>query len=350
VRKKKRPRIRSSVQKPVDASRRLTLRDMISSKRIAFAIAFALFCIALYAVILALPPSFTMPINENTAWSLGVIMNAFGIPALAARDTVSEGDMAFKIIPECTPIFIAILFAGFVIFYPARLRDKATGLLAGLPILYFGNVTRLAVTFMISRYDRRLFDLVHVYLGQVFTMCLLVLVCMAWLRWVDRQESEQSIPVKTAGFIVRFAAISGGLCLVWTQIHHSYIRLLDRLMIFGFSLFGYGVGLAQHTGIYYETFSIVCLTSLALAVRSIPWPRKIKGLAAGLGFLFLSHLLHRIDNALAVYFNFTAVLPADLTLLVIEGSLLPVLFLIYLVHYQKKDVPKPTFGRYAKSR
>ena len=290
MRRKKRPKIRSSAQRPVDASRPLTLRDMIRSKRIAFAIAFALFCIALYAIIQVLPPSFTKPINENTAWSLGVVMNAFGIPVSTAHDTVSEGELAFRIIPDCTPIFTAVLFASFLVFYPATLRDKATGLVAGIPILYLGNLARLAATFMISRYDRRLFDIVHVYLGQVFTICLLIFVCIAWLRWVDREESEQSIPVKTAGFIVRFAVISSGLFLVWTQIHHSYIRLLDRLITFGFSLFGYRVALAQHTVVYYETFSIVCLTSLVLAVRSIPWLTRIKGLAAGLGLLFFIHL------------------------------------------------------------
>jgi hypothetical protein len=35
------------------------------------------------------------------------------------------------------------------------------------------------------------------------------------------------------------------------------------------------------------------------------------------------------------YFNFTAILTMDLTLLVIGQYLLPVLFLIYLIHRQK---------------
>ena len=338
MRRKKRPRIRSSAQRPAGASRPRALRDMICSKRLSFAIAFTLLCIALYAVIYVLPPSVTKPVNEHTASALGLVLNTLCIPVSTAGDTVSEGGLAFRIIPECTPIFTAGLFLSFVVFYPATLRQKATGLLMGIIALYLGNLARLAATFMISRYDRRLFDVAHVYLGQVFTIFLVIVVCIGWLRWLDPKESKQSAPPKAAGFLVRFAVISGGLFLVWTLLHHSYIRLLDRLMTFGFSLFDYRVALAQHTAFYYETFSIVCFTSLVLSVRSIPWLTKIKGLAAGLGVLFFIHLFHRIDNALAAYFNFTAILPVDLTLLVIGQYLLPVLFLISLATIAKHDL------------
>ncbi len=308
---------------------------MVLSRRFRFVIAFALFSIALYAIIQVLPPSFTHPIDENTAWALGMILNAFGIPVSTADDTVSEGGRAFRIIPECTPIFTAGLFLSFLIFYPATLREKATGLLTGITALYLGNLARLAATFMISRYDRALFDVVHVYLGQVFTIFLVIVVCTGWLRGLGKEESKQSMPLKAAGFLARFAAISGGLFLVWTQIHHLYIRLLDRIMTFGFSLFGYSAALAQHTVFYYETFSIVCFTSLVLAVRSLPRLTKIKGLAAGLGVLFFTHLFHRIDNASMAYFNFTAILPVDLTLLVVGQYLLPVLFLILMATNEK---------------
>jgi exosortase/archaeosortase family protein len=335
-RKKERTRILDSAERPVEASRPPTHGEKVRSRRIGFAIAFALSCIVLYAIIQVLPPSFTKPINENTAWTLGLVLNTIGIPVSTANNTVSEGELAFRIIPDCTAIFTAGLFLSFVIFYPATLRDMTTGLLIGIPTLYLANLARLAATFMITRYDRRLFDVVHVYLGQVFTIFVLILVCVTWLRWLRREESKQSIALKAAGFIVRFAVISGGLFLLWTQIHNSYIWLLDRFMIFGFSLFGHSVALARHTVFYYETFSVVGFTSLVLAAQSTPWLTKIRGLAAGFGFFFFIHLFHRIDNALMAHYNFTAILPVDLTLLVVGQYLLPVLLLIFLLHYQKK--------------
>jgi exosortase H (IPTLxxWG-CTERM-specific) len=315
-------------------SRLRVLQDLVRSGWFRFTAVFALSCIGLYAIIHFSPPSFTASFNAHIASTLGLALNTLGVPVSSANDTVSGAGLAFRIIPECTPIFSAGLFLCFLIFYPASLREKATGLLIGIPLLYLGNLVRLATTFMISRYDRRFFDVVHVYLGQVFTILLVILVCVAWLRWLDQRESTKSFSTKAAGFLARFAFISGCLFVVWLKVHHGYIWFLDRIMLFGFSLFNYQVPLGRHTVYYYETFSIVVFTSLVLAARSVPRKAIIKGLAAGLGVLFGTHFIHKINNVLLAYFNFTAIVPVDLTLLVTGQYVLPVLFLIYLVRLQ----------------
>ncbi len=340
MRRKKRPRIRSSEQRPVDVSRPLTLRDMIRSKRLSFAIAFTLFCIVIYAVIQVLPASYTKPINENTAWTLGLVLNAFGVPVSTAHDTVSEGELAFRIIPECTPLFTTGLFLSFVMFYPATPCQKLTGFITGIPALYLGNLFRLALTFIISRRDRRLFEVVHLYLGQVFTIFLVILVCIAWLKWLDREKSKKSIPMKETSLLARFALISSALFFVWIHIHYWYIRLLDRLMFFGFSLFDYRFALERQTVYYYETFSIVCFTSMVLSAGSLRPAMRVRAVAAGLGLLFLTHLFHRIDNALMACFRLTALLPVDLTLLVIGQYVPPMLLLISLVYHQNRSCLK----------
>jgi len=311
--------------------------DLVRSGRFRFVSAFTLFCIAFYAIIQALPPSFTRSINEHVAATLGLVLNAFGIPVSTVSDSVSEGGLAFKIIPECTPIFMAGLFLSFVIFHPATVRQKVTGLVMGIPALYLGNLVRLVLTFMVSRYDRRLFNVFHVYLGQVFTMFLIIVVCILWLKWIDGEESQLGIPLQAAGFLARFVLISSGVFLLWMKVHHWYIQFLDWFMVMGFSLFNHHVGLAHETIVYYETFSIVTFTSLVLAVRSTAWAMKIKGLAAGLGLLFVIHLFHRIDNALIDYFNFTAAVIVDLTLLVVGQYVFPFLLFIFMIRYQKNE-------------
>lgn len=304
-----------------------------------FIAVFILSCIGLYAVINALPPEFTNPVNEHVAATLGLVLNAFGIPASSVNDTVSEGSMAFKIIPECTSLFTTGLFISFVIFQPATIRQKLTGLTMGISALHLGNLARLVLTFMVSRHDRGLFEVVHVYLGQVFTMFLVLLACILWLKWIDRDESKkEDTPVKAAWFLARFVLISGVLFLVWMKVHHEYIRFLDWFMVMGFALFDKRVGLAQETLVYYETFSIVIFTSVVLAVRSVSWKIKIQWLAAGLGLLFAIHLFHRIDNVLLAYFNFTAARTMDLTLLVVGQYLFPVLLMIYLIYHQRKAI------------
>jgi hypothetical protein len=176
----------------------------------------------------------------------------------------------------------------------------------------------------------------HVYLGQVFTMLWVILVCILWMKWINREESNKSRPMNAAWFLVRFVLISGGLFIVWMKVHHGYIRFLDWFMVQGFALFDKRVGLVQETLVYYETFSVVIFTSVVLAIRSISWKIKIQWLAAGLGFLFFIHLFHRIDNVLLAYFNFTAVRTMDLTLLTVGQYLFPVLLMIYLIRHQRK--------------
>lgn len=315
-----------------------SISGRLRSSRFDSVAGFVLSCICLYGIITVLPDSWTRLINEHTAVTLGLVLNFFGVHATTVGDIVSENGVAFRVIPECTPIFTAGLLASFVAFHPASLRQKATGLTLGIPALYLGNLVRLALTFMVSRYDRRFFEIFHVYLGQVFTLVLVILCCFLWMRWVEREEGEQDTVMDTAGFLARFGLISAGLFLVWLKVHHGYIRLLDWFMLFGFSLFGRPAGLAQETPVYYETFSIVIVVSLILAVRSIPWRRRARMLGAGLGLLFLIHLLHRIDNALMVLYNITAMRRVDLTLLVIGQYMVPVLVLIWLVRMQKKEV------------
>ncbi len=310
------------------------LSSLIRFDRFRFTAVFTIACIGLYACIQVLPSSFTQPLNEHTAWTLGLVLNALGIAVSTAKDTVSDSGLAFKVIPECTALFMIGLLLCFIAFYPASIRQKVKGLLMGIPVLYLSNLARLVATFIVTRYDRNLFEVVHVYLGQIFTIFMVLLTCIAWMKWVDKEGSKQDAVMKIAGFMARFALISLCLFFVWMRLHYWYIRFLDRFMVFGFSLFNYHISLARHTVVYYETFSIVVFTSLVLATRSTPLRLKIKALAAGLCFLFLTHLFHRINNALIVYFHFTGAVAVDLGLLVVGQYLLPVLFLTYLVRRQ----------------
>lgn len=329
-------------KKPIRAERgtafKSSISDLLQSRSFRFTAAFALSCIAIYAIINALPPAFTAPVNEHVAATLGLVLNACGIPASTVNDTVSEGGLAFKIIPECTPLFTGGLFLSFVIFHSASIRQKLTGLAMGIPALYLGNLVRLALTFLVSRYDRKLFEVFHVYLGQIFTMLLVLMACILWLKWIKGEETNEGMPEKATWFFVRFGLISGVLFLVWMKLHHGYIQFLDWFMVLGFSLFDKRVGLAHDTIVYYETFSIVIFTSLVLAVRSVPWAMKRKALAAGLGLLFVIHLFHRIDNVLLAYFKFTAIQMIDLTLIAIGQYLFPLLLLMYMISRQQKAI------------
>ena len=322
-----------------------SIRDMLHSRRAGSAVGFVLSCIGMYAFINIIPPSFINPINEHVARTFGYVLNALGTPVSVVNDTVSGVGLVFRIIPECTPIFTAALFICFLAFHPATIREKAAGIVMGIPALYLGNIVRLVATFLISRYNPHLFDMTHVYLGQVFTALMVIAACALWLKWIGKDAANGGKFAKMASFLARFTLISGFAFLVWIEVHHAYIRLLDRLMVLGFSLFAHHFTPARQTPVYYETFSMVTFTSLVLAIRSIPIKTRIMYLCVGLSFLFVTHLFHRIDNFLVVLFNYTGALYLDLTLLAIGQYLLPVLFLICTIYRDKQATmaaPKKT--------
>jgi len=302
----------------------------IRSGRFRFAAAFILSCVGLYALFFALPDQYTRIINEHTARTLGYALNMLGTPVSVTGDGVWGKGLAVRIIPECTAVLMAGLFLCFIAFYPAPIRKKVAGLSLGIPALYLGNLTRLVLVFIAGRYDRRLFDVLHVYLGQVFTIALVFLACILWLRWLEREEAKRGMPLTVAGFLARFALISACMFFLWMEVHHGYIWFVDRFMILGFSLFGYRLFIPRDIAIYYETFNIVTFTSLVLATRSIPWPRKAKGLAVGLIILFLLHLLHRVDNVLITSFHSITAIRADYILCAVGQYLLPILFCLAL--------------------
>ena len=314
-----------------------TASSVVRSGRFRFAVLFILSCSGVYALIFALPDQYTAVINKHTARTLGYVLNMLGIPVSVLGDGVWGKGLAVKIILECTALLMVGLFLCFVVFYPAPTRKKAAGLLVGIPALYLGNLIRLVLVFVAGRYDQRLFNVLHAYLGQVFTLILVFLSCVLWVKWLDWEDSKKGIPLRVAGFLSRFALISACLFFLWMEVHHGYIWFVDQFMILGFSLFNYRLFIPREVLIYYETFNMVTFTSFVLATRSIPWIGKVKGLAAGLGILFLLHLFHRIDNVLITSFHFIPVITADYILCAIGQYLLPILLCLAVV--KRKSPP-----------
>ena len=303
---------------------RLTVSGLVRSKHFRFAVAFGLSCLGFYALVCALSSSFAKPLCDHTAKALAQVLNVLGIPVFADNNIVSGGRLVFRVILECTPLFMVGLFTCFVSFYPADALQKVIGLAMGIPALYLGNLVRLAAIFVVSWHHPGLFGLVHVYLGQVFTMFLVILSCLLWLKWVNRGPGAGP-GSKVAGFLARFALISGCMFLFWMEVHQWYIWLINQFMILGFSFFGYRLFVPQETAaIYYETFSIVTFTSLILATR-VPQARKGTTLAAGLCLFFLLHLFHSVNNTLMSAFRFTPLFRLDWFLCDIGQYLLPVL-------------------------
>jgi len=253
---------------------------------------------------------------------------------VAVRGNIVSGTgVAFQVVLECTALFAAGLFACFVCFSQADVRKKVLALALGIPALYVGNIIRLGLVFLASRYDLRLFGITHVYFGQVFTVFLVLLACVLWLKWVNPVPAPSPLS-RTVSFLARFAVICSCVFLFWMEVHQWYVWFLDRLMILAFSLYGYRLLVPPETAIYYETFSIVTFASLTIATSPAEWSKKARALSFGLGLFFLLHLLHRINYVLTSAFHSSALFQLDLFLCDIGQYLLPILLWLVMTLWQ----------------
>jgi exosortase/archaeosortase family protein len=103
-----------------------------------------------------------------------------GGTALAQGDDVIVRSMVMNVNHECTGIFIFILFASFILAYPASWNARLTGFAIGIPALFGVNVFRLATLARIVEVYPQAFFYFHEYVWQGVFMLFVLVGTLAW--------------------------------------------------------------------------------------------------------------------------------------------------------------------------
>jgi exosortase/archaeosortase family protein len=103
-----------------------------------------------------------------------------GGAAAAHGDNVIVNTMVMNVNHECTGIFVCILFASFVLAYPARWSARAAGFAIGIPLLFSVNVFRLATLARIVEVYPQAFFYFHEYVWQGVFMVFVLVGALAW--------------------------------------------------------------------------------------------------------------------------------------------------------------------------
>lgn len=294
----------------------------------------------LFAMIIWAPDHFYEPLNHSTALMTGFLLNQAGAAPIVQGATVTMKDFKAVIITECSGIYLAALFAAFVIVYPASFKARLTGILLGISFLNAANIVRLAGVIAIGAWRPSLFEYAHVYLAQVMMVMLVCSTCLAWCRWAAAVRNCD-MPID---FLVRFVAVASILFILWLPIHREYVALLDRLVICIFSLINFLLIIPPRPEIYHHTLSLVVFASLVLASRGIGIRRKAYGLATGILLMVLVHILFRVTHVLLTAFKMESVLPIHRTIHVVNQYLLPVFLWLAVVRQRTAPPACPICG------
>ena len=278
-----------------------SLSDKINENRtlLKFGMLFVVFCTAFYAVTRLTPSTFA-PLNNYTATTLGFLLQLLGMHPTVEGALLSAGGFSVKIIDECSALFVFILFSSFVLAYPTSLKNKAIGLIFGIPSLFVVNTLRLTVVFFAGLWRPDLFEYVHAYLWQTIMIILVFISCLAWLHYVVMVTTRN----EPLAFLVRFVAFSSVLFLIWFYLDNMYVSMTGYITEFLLNCMGYHIHLAPDPNIalYPSTFNLIAFTALILATQSPRISRKgtkIKALAIGLTLMMFVEVIHGLYQVLA---------------------------------------------------
>jgi exosortase/archaeosortase family protein len=286
-----------------------------------FAARFVLICSLFFFAIHTAPGTLLNPLNKHTAGALALTLQSIELPAIAHDAIVGCKGFGFHIIPECTFLFMGVLYSSFLVSYPSSWLLRITGILLGIPILYALNHLRLMVLYILGTGNRHIFEISHVYVGQIYTVIVVFLSCLLWIGVVSGKLRVRPI----AAFLIRFTLISIPLFWLWSSINREYIGLIDRFLAVIFSIFDYNLVFKREYYLYYETFNIVTLIALICSLQQVPWRIRARGLAIGIFLAVLLHMFFRILNVFLTAFGFFGLFPISVLVTTTGQYLLPFL-------------------------
>jgi exosortase/archaeosortase family protein len=151
-----------------------------------FLVRFMLLSIPLYLVLLF--DISLMPLQHAVSGSTLFMLRAAGFTAHSEGLVMYVGEpdpFIFQTGPDCTAwksmlCFIALVLATLGV----TVRRRLLGLLAGIPLIYIGNLARIfGVVVLEDAYGLEAAMLIHDWLWQAGLISLVLLLWLAWLRW-----------------------------------------------------------------------------------------------------------------------------------------------------------------------
>lgn len=123
------------------------------------------------------------PVQRWIAWLSVQGQHLAGGDAQAQGTNIVIKTLVMNVNHECTGIFVIMLFASFVLAYPAPRLSRVGGLAVGVPLLFIVNVVRLATLARIVEVYPDAFFYFHEYVWQGIFM---VLVLVGSISWAER--------------------------------------------------------------------------------------------------------------------------------------------------------------------
>jgi exosortase/archaeosortase family protein len=273
------------------------------------------------------------PLCRATAVQVGTLLSLAGGMPHVRGDLITLSGFTVRIVTECTPLYACLLYCAFVLAQPSSWQRTLAGLLLGMAVITAANLLRITlVTAVGTVVAPILFDILHVYLGQVAMLILVVAAALFWLRWSSDAPTQLS-------FLLRAGLIATALFVPWLAINRDYVEVLDNLVALLFSLIypGYQLLTPRPLAIYNHTFAVPLFVALVLAGRSAwTWRRMIAAIY-GISLIAGWHALFRITHVVWTALDVPEIVPLHQAIYLLGQFMLPFLLWLWLDHRDPYD-------------
>lgn len=136
-----------------------------------------------FVLLYALQDQVVAPFTRGIAWLTHRLLLILGSQPSLSGAVVSIPGFAVEIKNNCNAIYEIGLYTAAVLAYPARFRQRVSGILLGAGVLYLVNLLRVLSLIYLGRYMPGWFQGVHLYVWQAL---FLAVAAALWLGWVGR--------------------------------------------------------------------------------------------------------------------------------------------------------------------
>jgi archaeosortase B (VPXXXP-CTERM-specific) len=126
------------------------------------------------------------PVQRLIAQGAAAGANRLGAEATVDGTIIRMDRAALEINHECTGVFVLLVYAMFVLAYPAPWQQRLSGITLGAVFLTAVNVARLIALTWIASKKPDLFNYFHEYFFQGVFVALLAFLASVWTEQVRR--------------------------------------------------------------------------------------------------------------------------------------------------------------------
>lgn len=133
----------------------------------------------------------------RTAPVVSWLLTITGIPNAVDGNIIYLKNDTWNVTSECTAINAVLLFASFLLAYPATPKAKLVGVVTGVPLIVAVNIARLVALGWVTEYWPGQARFFHDYVWEILFILFIVTLWYAWVNLVVSREKTPAPSCKT---------------------------------------------------------------------------------------------------------------------------------------------------------